>query len=102
MISGEFPAGTILVDAQSMAGREMPSEHLTAPAAFEANDIIGMDRSTDRHDGGPLSLGCGCRFFERLMDGRNQCRELIGPDLVSPNVRGDDIGGEFSIQRDRR
>jgi hypothetical protein len=101
MVSGEFPAGTILVDAQSMAGREMPSEHLTAPAAFEANDIIGMDRSTDRHGGGPLSFGFGCRFSEsgeRLMDGRNQCRELIGPDLVSPNVRGDNIGREFSIE----
>ena len=36
------------------------------------------------------------------MDGRDQCPELIGPDLVSPNVRSDDIGSEFSIQRDRR
>jgi len=24
---------------------------------------------------------------------------LIGPDLVSPNVRGDDIGREFSVER---
>ena len=27
----------------AMAGHEMPSEHLTTPAAFEANDIIGVD-----------------------------------------------------------
>src|SRR5215831_18052285 len=64
MVSGEFPATAILVDAQSMAGHEMPSEHLTAPAAFEANDIIGVDRSTDRDGGGPLRFGFGCRFSE--------------------------------------
>jgi len=101
MVSGEFPATAILVDAQSMAGHEMPSEHLTAPAAFEANDIIGVDRSTDRDGGGPLRFGFGCRFSEsreRLMDRRNQCPELIGPDLVSPNVRGNDVGREFSIE----
>jgi hypothetical protein len=43
MLSGEFPAGTILVDAQSMAGSEMSSEHLAAPAAFEADDIIAVN-----------------------------------------------------------
>jgi len=42
MVSAEFPAGTILVDAQSMSGREMPSEHLAAPAAFQANDVIAV------------------------------------------------------------
>src|SRR5215469_11813848 len=77
----------------------MPPERQAAPAAFEANDIIRVNRSPDRHGGGPLSLGFGSRFSEsreRLMDGRNQCPELIGPDFVSPNVRGDDVGREFS------
>jgi len=78
----------------------MPSEHLTAPAAFEANDITRVDRSTDRDGGGPLNLGIGCRSSEsgeRMTDGRNQRREFVGPDLVSPNICGDDIGREFSI-----
>jgi hypothetical protein len=68
------PAGTILVDAQSMAGSEMSFEHLATPAAFEANDMIALNRSPDRHGGGPLSLNFGCRFSaprERLMDGRD-------------------------------
>jgi len=79
----------------------MPSEHLAAPAAFEANDIIAMNGSADRHGGGPLSLNFGCRLSESrecLMDGRNQCPELVGPDLVSPNISSDDIGREFSIE----
>jgi hypothetical protein len=66
----------------------MPFEHLPAPAAFEANDIIAVNRSPDRHGWGPLSLGFGCRDSEpdeRLMDGRDQRPELIGPDLVSGN-----------------
>lgn len=51
MLSGQFPASTILVDAQSMPGQEMPSEHLAAPAAFEANDVIAVNRSPDWHGG---------------------------------------------------
>jgi hypothetical protein len=43
MLTGEVPASAILVDAQSMAGIEMPSEHLGTPPAFEANDIIPVN-----------------------------------------------------------
>ena len=90
-----------MVGAQSTVTSKMPPERQAAPAAFEANDIIAVNRSPDRHGGGPLSLSFGSRFSgsrERLMDGRNQCPELIGPDLVSPNVRGDDVGRAFSIE----
>jgi hypothetical protein len=40
MLSGKFPASTILLDVQTMAGREMPFEHLASPATFQAHDII--------------------------------------------------------------
>jgi hypothetical protein len=43
MFSGKVPACTILVDAQPMARIEMPSKHLAAPAAFEADDVIAVD-----------------------------------------------------------
>jgi hypothetical protein len=84
-----------------MTGGEVPPEHLAAPAAFQANDVIAIDGSTDRHGGGPLSFGSGCRFSEPrecLMHSRDQCCELIGPDLVSPNICSNDIGSEFSIE----
>jgi len=101
MVSGEFPARTILVSAQSMAACQMPPQRQAAPAAFEANDIIAVNRSPDRYGGRPLSLGFGCWFSERgkrPMHSRDQHPELIGPDLVSPNVRGDDVGREFSTK----
>jgi hypothetical protein len=102
MVSGEFPARPIVLHAQSMSGREMASKHLAAPAAFEANNIITMNRSPDRHGGCPLTFGFGCGFSEpgeRPMDGRDQLPELVGPDLVSPNICGDNVGREFSVNR---
>jgi len=46
MFTRQVPVCAILLDGQSMAGSEMPSKHLPAPAAFEANDMIavGADR----------------------------------------------------------
>jgi hypothetical protein len=43
MRTAEVPASTILLDVQTMAGREMPLEHLAAPAAIEADDIIEVN-----------------------------------------------------------
>jgi hypothetical protein len=84
-----------------MGGSEVPPEHLATPAAFQANDVIAIDGSTDRHSGGPLSLNFGCRLSESRecpIDSRDQFAELVGPDLVSPNICADDIGGEFSTE----
>jgi hypothetical protein len=47
MVTGEVPAGTILVDAQSVTRIEIPPEHLAAPAAIQANDKIAMNGSPD-------------------------------------------------------
>jgi hypothetical protein len=74
MLTGEAPANTIRLDGQSMAGSEMPPEHLAAPAAFQANDIITMDGSPDRDGGCSLSVEFGCRFtngYEGLMNSRD-------------------------------
>jgi hypothetical protein len=79
----------------------MPPEHLAAPPAFKADDIIAMNGSPDLHGWGPLSVGFGYRFSEcreRLMDGRDQRRELVGGDLVAANIRGDNRRSEFSIK----
>src|SRR4029077_16503079 len=102
MLTGEVPASTILLHGKSMAGSEMPLKHLAAPPTFEANHVVPVNGSPDRHRGGPLDRCFARRFTaadERPMNGRNQGRELIGRDLVLPNIGGDDRRSQFSICR---
>ena len=47
MLTGEGPPHAVLLDAQSMAAREMAFEHLTAPATIEADDIIAVNGLPD-------------------------------------------------------
>ena len=47
MLTGEGPPHAVLLDAQSMAGCEMPLEHLAAPATIEADDIIAVNGLPD-------------------------------------------------------
>jgi hypothetical protein len=47
MLTGEVPPSAILFHSQSMAGIEMPSEHLAAPATIEADDIIAVNGLPD-------------------------------------------------------
>jgi hypothetical protein len=47
MVTGEIPPHPILLRGQSMAGSEMPFEHLAAPATFDANDIIAVNGLPD-------------------------------------------------------
>jgi NAD(P)-dependent dehydrogenase (short-subunit alcohol dehydrogenase family) len=44
MLTGEFPASATLLHGQSIAGREMPSEHLASPPALETDDTSGSTR----------------------------------------------------------
>jgi hypothetical protein len=102
MLKGQVPSGPILLHGQSMPGDEMPPEHLAAPAAFQANDVIGMNRSPDRHCGHPLDLGFWCWFTEadkRLMYGRDQHTEFISRDLILSNIGGSHLCNEFAIYR---
>ena len=74
MVTGEVPPRPILRHVQFMAGSKVPSEHLAAPAAFEADDIIAVNGATDRHRGYSLDFSFGRRFAEadeRLMHGRD-------------------------------
>jgi hypothetical protein len=43
MVTRQVPASTILIDGQPVSGRYMPPEHLAAPRAFQANDVIAMN-----------------------------------------------------------
>jgi hypothetical protein len=40
----------------------MPSENLAATPAFQTNDIIALNGSSDRHCGCPLDFSFGRRF----------------------------------------
>jgi hypothetical protein len=85
-----------------MGGCDMPTKRLAAPSAFEAHDIIVPDRLPYR-DGGCLGAG-GFMFRlaetgQSLMNGRNQSRDLVRTDLISPNICGHNPRGEFSIGR---
>jgi hypothetical protein len=62
MRTAEVPASAILRHGQSMAGGDMPLEHLTAPATIEADDIIAMNGLPDCDGGCPLNLRFGCPF----------------------------------------
>jgi hypothetical protein len=76
----------------------MPAEHLPAPTAIQANDVITMNGSPDRNRRGSLDDGFCCRFTEAtesLMDGRDQSGELIRRDLIASNIRADDHRDEF-------
>jgi hypothetical protein len=74
-----------------MTGNEMPPEHLAAQAAFEANDIIAVNGSSDRDGGSSLFVGF-CHWFteadKRLMHGRDQRTGFIGRDLILSNIGG--------------
>jgi hypothetical protein len=77
MLTGEVPASTILLYGKSMADGDMPLKHLAAPPTFEANHVVPVNGSPDRHRGSPLDFCFGRRFTEadeRPMNGRNQGR----------------------------
>jgi hypothetical protein len=83
MLTRQVPASTILVDAQPVTGRYMPSEHLAAPAAFDADDVIAVNGPSNRNSGCSLFVEFGYRFTkgcEGLMNSRDQCGELVGSD----------------------
>jgi hypothetical protein len=69
MLTGEFPASATLLHGQSIAGREMPSEHLASPRAFET------DYDSDEFS---VCMGAVNRLFRRCRIGRTG-RRFYGP-----------------------
>jgi hypothetical protein len=80
----------------------MATQRLTTPPAFEAHDVIAPDRLPYRNGGRPGADGFMFRLAEtgeRLMNIRDQSADLVGPDLMSPNICGHNLRGEFPIGR---
>jgi hypothetical protein len=78
-----------------MGAREMPPKHLCSGAAIEANDVFRMDAAPDRH--GWLQF-YGLRLAkarQRLIDLRNNCRDIARSNTVVTQICGDDLGYLF-------
>ena len=98
MVGPEAPASSILFDAQTMNSGKVSAKHFRSVAAIEAHDIVTANRLTDRHRRSSLDDGFCCRcaeLTERLMNGRDQGRKLIGGDLIAPDIGGNNFGREL-------
>jgi len=80
----------------------MPAEHLAAPAAIQADDVIVVHGSPDRHRRNSLGGGFCCRLTEAtesVMHCRDQGGELVGRELIASNIGGDNFRGEVGLLR---
>jgi hypothetical protein len=78
----------------------MPPKHLAFPAAIQADDMITVNRSPNRHRGASRADRFCCGFAaasKSLMDGRDQDGELSRRDLIAPNIGGNDFCSEFGL-----
>ena len=84
-----------------MRHAQMPAQYLAAKPAFEAHDMVGLDRSPDRHRRrqrfrqGRRSVRS--EAAERAMHRRNQPRELIDTDTVLRDITADDLGDQAGV-----
>ena len=77
----------------------MPAQHAPGPAAFDACHAVVLDGSPYRNGWDALG-GIRLRSAEigqGIVDDCDQRWHLSGIDLVSPNIRGDNPNGEFTI-----
>src|SRR5438552_1625734 len=87
IIHRQLPAGAVIGDYEAVGDLQMPAEHLRAKPAFEANDVILLDRASDRncrprrllHRWGTPETGKGAMHLD------NQSGELVSRDLVMPH-----------------
>ncbi len=78
-----------------MRRAEMPAQGPPAKSAFEANDMVGLHRSPDRHRR-RQRFRQGCRRVcpeatEGAMHRRDQPRNLIDADTVLRDITCDDL-----------
>jgi hypothetical protein len=94
VIRRQFPAGAVIGIFEIMGDPQMSAERLRAVPALEANHIVLLHRSPDRHRrfGGLLNWWRATpEIGERLIHLDDQSYELVGPDLVMPDVAADDV-----------
>jgi hypothetical protein len=94
VIGRQFPAGAVIGVFEIMGDPQMSAKRLRTIPALEANHIVLLHRSPDRHRrfAGLLHWWRATpEIGERLMHLDDQSYELVGPDLVMPHVAADDV-----------
>jgi hypothetical protein len=94
VIRRQFPAGAVIGVFEIMSDPQMSAKRLRTIPALEANHIVLLHRSPDRHRrfAGFLHWWRATpEIGERLMHLDDQSCELVGPDLVMPHVATDDV-----------
>jgi hypothetical protein len=89
-----LPAGAVIGDLETVCDPQMPAKRLCAKPALEADDVVLLHRASDRrcrlgwllHRWGTPETG------KRAMHPDNQSCELVGLDLMMPQVATDDAG----------
>ena len=104
IIRRQLPAGAVIGDFQAVGNPQMPTEHLRAKPALKANDVILLDRASDRNRRlRRLFRRCGTpETGERAMHLHDQSCELVGRDLVMPYIATDDLRDPIGIDPWRR
>src|SRR5690606_29558352 len=94
IVGRETPAGAVLGRSQSVVGHQVTLEHLHLLAVFEADDVVILDRCTDRDRGFGfgLDLRSGAETGECAVDVLDQRRDFLHPDAVVADMSGDDVG----------
>jgi hypothetical protein len=97
-------ASTIISDFEAVGDPQMAAEHLRAIPALEANDVILLDRASDRNRRlRRLLRRCGTpETGEHPMHLHDQSCELVGRDLVMPYIAADDFRELIEIDPRRR
>jgi hypothetical protein len=73
------PPLAVFISAQTVLRTDMPSQGLPPVAAIEANHILTVDGTADRHSGSENLLWFGrlSHLTDRPMNGGNQIGKLI-------------------------
>jgi hypothetical protein len=95
MIAPQPPPLPIFISAQSVPGRDVPSQHLPPIAAVETNHVVPMHGSPHRYNGSENHFWFRglSKLTNRPMNGANQIRKLIRPQPMVPDIALDDFGG---------
>jgi hypothetical protein len=100
VIRRQFPAGPVIGVFEIMSDPQMSAERLCLIPALEANYIVLLHRSPDRHrrfEGLLHWRHVTPEINERLMYLDDQSYQLVGPDLVMPHVAADDVRDPIEI-----
>src|SRR5262245_55417903 len=97
IVAAEAPLLAVFVGSHLIMRHQMPLEHLQLLPVFQTNDIVGLDRGTDRHRRFRLRLGlllARAQRVERVVDILDQHWKVVHRDAVVADMSRYDVGGQ--------